>query len=172
MATGLSGANRSARPGDELLNLRVSSVEQLAAECARFHDFPFDIEAQSFDSARRVWTGTFVHGTGDPARVTRRGPWLFRVTEFPVFACAITIHNVLEAEVQDRSQIGVFSFRQVHQTASGCRFEFHQDCDIYIHVDGPFVAELRDVEELTGVRGRIISVGFVDFGVGLATPPG
>jgi hypothetical protein len=55
----------------------------------------------------------------------------------------------------------------VHPTASGCRFEFHQDCDIYIEVDDPFRAELRDVGELMDVRGRIISVGFVDFGVGL-----
>lgn len=151
----------------ELLPLRITSVEQLAAECARVHDFPFDLEAQSVDAVRRTWTGTFMHGTGDPARITRRGPWWFRVTEFPVFACEITIHNVAEAEVQDRSQIGIFSFRQVHRTASGCRFEFHQDCDIYIHVDGPFEAEARDVEELTGVRGRIISVGFVDFGVSI-----
>lgn len=151
----------------ELLPLRITSVEQLAAECARFHDFPFDLEAQSVDAAGRTWTGTFMHGTADPARIIRRGPWLFRVTEFPVFACEITIHNVAEAEVQDRSQIGIFSFRQVHRTASGCRFEFHQDCDIYIHTDGPFLAELRDVEELTGVRGRIISVGFVDFGVSI-----
>lgn len=151
----------------ELLPLRITSVEQLAAECARFHDFPFDLEAQSVDAVGRTWTGTFMHGTADPARITRRGPWLFRVTEFPVFACEITIHNVAEAEVQDRSQIGIFSFREVHRTASGCRFEFHQDCDIYIHTDGPFLAELRDVEELRGVRGRIISVGFVDFGVSI-----
>lgn len=151
----------------EPLNLQFSSVEQLAAACRRFHDFPFDLEEQSFDSARRTWTGNFIRGADDPDRVRSRGSWFFRVTDFPVLACAITIHNVAEAEIQDRAQIGVYSFRQVHRTESGCRFEFHQDCDIYIDVDGPFVAELRDVGELTDLRGRIISVGFVDFGVAI-----
>jgi hypothetical protein len=151
----------------ELLNLRITSVNQLAGECGRFHGFPFDLEGQSFDSARRTWTGHFVRGNDDPARVTIRGSWFFNVTDFPLFASTITIHNVAEAEIQDRAQIGVYTFRQVHPTAAGCRFEFHQDCDIYIAVDGPFLAEICDVGELPGLRGRITSVGFVDFGVAI-----
>jgi len=151
----------------ELLNLRISSVEQLADACGRFHGFPFDLEAQSFDSARRTWTGNFVRGNDDPARVTTRGSWFFNITDFPLFASTITIHNVAEAEIQDRAQIGVYTFRHVHRTASGCRFEFQQDCDLYVTVDGPFLAELCDVRELPGLRGRITSVGFVDFGVAI-----
>jgi len=149
------------------LNLQIGSVEELAHECDRFHDYPFHLEGQSFDAVQHLWTGSFIHGNSDPARVTSRGSWLFKVVEFPLIASQIAIHNVSEAEIQDRSQLGIYTLRRVHRTASGCRFEFHQDCDIYIELDGPFRAELRDVGELMDVRGRIISVGFVDFGVGL-----
>ena len=151
----------------ELLHLRVSSVEQLADACQRFRGFPFYLDGQSFDSAERTWTGQFVRGNDDPARVTTRGSWFFNVTDFPLFATTITIHNVAEAEIQDRAQLGVYTFHEVHRTGSGCRFEFRQDCDLYIAVDGPFVAEVSDVRELTGLRGRITSVGFVDFGVAI-----
>ena len=123
-----------------LLDLKLSSVEELAEECTRFHDLPFDLKAQSFDGAEH--------------------------------ASRITIRNVASAEIQDRAQIGVYTFRQVHRTASGCRCEFHQDCDIDIEVNGPFLAELRDVRELTGMRGRITSVGFVDFGIAIGPTEG
>jgi hypothetical protein len=150
----------------ELLNLKMSSVEELADECARFHDFPFDLEAQSFDSIQHTWTGTFVRRTSDPTRiVTSRRSLFVKVTEFPLFASRITIRNVSDAEIQDRAQIGIYTFRQVNRTASGCRFEFDQDCDISIDVNGPFLAELCDVRELAELRGRITSVGFVDFGI-------
>jgi hypothetical protein len=152
---------------EQPLNLEIWSVDQLAHECDRFHDYPFHLEGQSFDGGQRIWTGSFLRGISAPARVTSRGSWMVRVVEFPLAASQITIHNVSEAEIQDRSQVGIYTLRRVHPTASGCRFEFHQDCDIYIEVDGAFRAELRDVGELTDVRGRIISVGFVDFGVGL-----
>ena len=150
----------------ELLNLKIFSVDELAHECVRFHDFPVDLEAQTFDSAQHTWTGTFVRGTSDPTRiVTSRRSVFVKVTQFPLFASRITIYNVSDAEIQDRAQIGFYTFRQVCQTASGCRFEFHQDCDISIDVDGPFLAELCDVRELAELRGRITSVGFVDFGI-------
>jgi hypothetical protein len=155
------------------LHVRVASVEELAEQCARFHDFPFELEAQSFDTARRTWTGHFLRGTTDPARVvTTRRPWLVKVTEFPVFEVRVTIRHVVDAEIQDRAQIGWYTFRQLHRTADGCRFEFHQDCDIYVAVDGPFDAEISDVRELTDTRGRITSIGFIDFGiqVGAASP--
>lgn len=152
----------------ELLNLEISSVEQLAAEARRFHGFPFDLEGQSFDSAQRTWTGNFVRATSDRSRMTIRGSWFIRVTEFPLVASQIVIRNVSEAEIQDRAQIRTHTFRQVHRTDSGCRLELHQDCDIYIDVDGPFVAEVRDVRELTGLRGRMTSVGFMDFGIGIS----
>jgi hypothetical protein len=54
-------------------------------------------------------------------------------------------------------EIGRYTLRRVHPTTLGCRFEFHQDCDIYIELDGPFRAELRDVGELMAVRGRMAS---------------
>lgn len=150
----------------DVLNVRVSSVEELAQQCARFHDFPFELEAQSFDAAQRTWTGYFLRGTSDPARVvTTRRPWLVKVTEFPVFEVRVTVRNVVEAEIQDRAQIAWHTFRQVHRTADGCRFEFHQDCDIYLVVAGPFDAEIRDVRELADTCGRITSIGFVDFGI-------
>ncbi len=150
----------------DVLNVRVSSVEELAAECARFHDFPFELEAQSFDAAQRTWTGYFLRGSSDPARVvTTRRPWLVKVTEFPVVEVRVTIHGVVNAEIQDRAQIGTYTFQQVQPTGAGCRFEFHQDCDIYIDVDGPFEARICDVRELTDTCGRIISLGFIDFGI-------
>lgn len=149
------------------LNLQIRSVEQLAHECGRFHDYPLHLEGLSVDAGQRIWTGSFIRGNADPARVTSRGSWVFRVVEFPLIASQITIHNVSEAEIQDRSLVGIYTLRRVHPTAWGCRFEFHQDCDIDIHIDGPFRAELRDLGELTDVRGRITSVGFVDFGVGI-----
>jgi hypothetical protein len=150
----------------ELLNLKISTVEELAHECVRFHDFPFDLEAQSFDSLQHTWTGTFVRRTSDPTRIVTSRPSLFvKVTEFPLVASRVTIRNVAEAEIQDRAQIGTYTFRQVHPTAFGCRFEFHQDCDISIDVDGPFLAEVCDVRELAELRGRVVSVGFVDFGI-------
>jgi hypothetical protein len=153
--------------GSERLDLQIRSVEELAHECARFHDYPFHLERQSFDDVQRVWTASFVRRNSDPARVTSRGSWLLNVVEFPLIDSEIAIHNVLEAEIQDRSQIGIYTLRRVHAIASGCRFEFHQDCDIYINVAGPFTAELRDVGEVRGARGRIISVGFMAFGVGI-----
>lgn len=160
---------KSATKVSELLNLRISSVDQLAIACARFHDCPFDLAAQSFDSEQHTWTGDFVRASSDPTRIVRtRRALLLKVTEFPLIASRIVIHNVVEAEIQDRAQIGTYTFRQVHRTDSGCCFEFHQDCDIYIDVSGPFVAELRDVGELADVRGRITSVGFMDFGIQLA----
>jgi hypothetical protein len=149
-----------------LLHLDVSSVDQLAYQCGRFHDFPFDLEGQRFDGARQTWTGSFVRASGDAARmVTTRWAWIVRVTDFPLLECEVTIGNVAEVEIQDRAQIGRYTFRQVHRTASGCRFEFHQDCDICVHLDGPFVAQLRDMRELADIRGRITSVGLVDFGI-------
>jgi hypothetical protein len=152
--------------GTDELNVRVSSVEQLAAECRRFHDFPFELDAQAFDPVRRTWTGYFLRGTSDPARVvTTRRPWLVKVTEFPVFEVRVTIRNVVEAEIQDRAQIAWHTFREVHRTADGCRFEFHQDCDIYLDLDGPFDAEISDMRELTDTCGRITSIGFIDFGI-------
>ena len=151
---------------NDILNVRVSSVEELAQHCARFHDFPFELEDQSFDAAQRTWTGYFVRGTSDPARVvTTRRPWLVKVTEFPIFEVRVTVRNVVEAEIQDRAQIAWHTFRQVHRTADGCRFEFHQDCDIYLTVDGAFDAEICDVRELTDTCGRITSIGFIDFGI-------
>ena len=150
--------------GSELLHLGISSVDELAYQCGRFHDFPFDLEAQRFDSARQTWTGSFLRG--DAARiVTTRWAWVIRLTEFPLIECEVAVGNVSEVEVHDRAQIGTYTLRQVHRTASGCRFEFHQDCDICVHVSGPFVAEIRDVRELTDVRGRITAVGLVDFGI-------
>jgi hypothetical protein len=156
------------------LRLTVSTVNDLADQCSRFHDFPFDLDAQFYDSAERSWTGCFMRATSDPTRVvTTRRPWLVTVTEFPVIETTVTIRHVVEAEIQDRAQIGHYSFRKVHRTATGCRFEFHQDCDIYIDIDGPFEAEIRDVGELTDTHGRITSLGFVDFGiqVGAWLPP-
>ena len=156
---------------NDVLNLRVWSVEELAAQCARFHGFPFELEAQAFDTARRTWTGYFLRGSSDPARVvTTRRPWLVTVTEFPVFEVRVTIHNVVDAEIQDRAQIGTYTFRHVHRTAAGCRFEFRQDCDIHIEVDGPFHAELSDVRELPETRGRITWFGFIDFGIQVGAP--
>ena len=149
----------------ELLALDISSVDELAYQCGRFHHFPFDLEAQRFDSARQTWTGSFLRA-GDAARiVTTRWAWVIRMTEFPLIDCEVTIGNVAEVEVQDRAQIGTYTLRQVIQTASGCRFEFHQDCDICVHLNGPFVAEVRDIRELAEVRGRITAVGLVDFGI-------
>jgi len=148
------------------LHLSLSTVEDLANECGRFHDFPFHLGAQSYDTAQRTWTGYFIRGSADPSRVvTTRRPWLVKVTEFPIIETAVAIRHVTEAEIQDRAQVGVYTFRQVHRTATGCRFEFHQDCDIYIDIDGPFEAEIRDVRELTRARGRITSLGFLDFGI-------
>ena len=150
----------------DILDVRVSSVEELATRCGRFHDFPFELDAQSFDPVQHTWTGYFLRGTNDPARiVTTRRPFLVTVTEFPVFEVRVTIRNVVDAEIQDRAQIAWHTFRQVHRTADGCRFELHQDCDIYLAVDGPFDAEIADVRELTDTRGRITSLGFIDFGV-------
>lgn len=150
----------------ELLHFTISSVGQLADECGRFHDFPFDLEAQRFDSARQTWTGSFIRATSDPARIaTTRWAWFIKVIDFPLLASEVVIRNVSEVEIQDRAQIGTYTLRHVHPTASGCRFEFHQDCDICVHVNGPFAAELHDIRELTDVRGRITSFGCVDFGI-------
>lgn len=148
------------------LNLRVRNVEELAIACARFHDFPFELEAQHFDAARRTWTGHFLRGSDDPARfVTTRWLGLFKVIQFPVIQVRVTIHSVVDAEIQDRAQIGCYTFRQVHRTSTGCRFEFHQDCDILIGVDGPLDAEICDVGEMTDAHGTITSLGPVDFGI-------
>lgn len=149
-----------------LRHLDVSSVDELAYQCGRFHDFPFDLGAQRFDTARQTWTGRFLRASEDGARSEiTRWAWFVRVLEFPLIESEITIRNVVEVEIQDRAQIGTYTFRQVYRTASGCRFEFHQDCDICVHVNGPFAAELHDVGELADVRGRITSVGLVDFGI-------
>ena len=67
-------------------NLRIWSVEQLAHECGRFHGYPFHLEGQSFDGVQHLWTGSFIRGGSDPARVTSRGPWVFKVVEFPLIA--------------------------------------------------------------------------------------
>jgi hypothetical protein len=148
------------------LNLRVTNVEDLARACARFHDFPFELEAQQFDAVSRTWTGYFLRGSDDPGRVvTRRWLRLLKVVEFPVIQVRVTIRNVVEAEIQDRAQIGRYTFRQLHRTGAGCRFEFHQDCDIFIEVEGPLDADVRDVAELSGTHGSITSVGIVDFGI-------
>lgn len=151
---------------NDVLNLRVSSVEGLADVCAHFHDYPFDVRAQHFDAESRTWIADFLRGSSDPDRVvTRRWLGVFRVIEFPIVQVRVTIRNVIEAEIQDRAQIGYYTFRQVHRTPSGCRFEFHQDCDILVQVDGPFEADVRDVEEVAALQGRITSVGLVDFGI-------
>jgi len=148
------------------LNLRVRSVEDLAIACARFHDFPFELEAQRFDAASRTWTGHFLRGSDDPSRfVTRRWLRVFKVIHFPVIEVRVTIHDVVEAEIQDRAQIGCYTFRQVHRTPAGCRFELNQDCDILIAVDGALDAEVCDVGEVTDAHGTITSFGPVDFGI-------
>ena len=160
-------------PGCSQLRLIVSSVEELARECGRFHDFPFELETQVYDAVRRTWTGHFLRGTDDRSRIiTTRRALIVTVTEFPVIETRVTIRNVLDTEIQDRAQIGSYTFRQVHRTSAGCRFEFHQDCDIYIDVDGPFEAEVCDLRELPDTSGRITSLGFMDFGiqVGAVTP--
>jgi hypothetical protein len=154
----------------DVLNVRISSVEELAEQCTRFHDFPFELEGQVFDAAQRTWTGYFLRGTSDPARVvTTRRALIVKITEFPVFEVRVTVRNVVEAEIQDRAQIAWHTFRQVHRTEHGCRFEFHQDCDIYLAVDGPFDAEISDVGEAAGTCGRITSVGFIDCGIQVST---
>ena len=146
--------------------LRVSSVEGLADAAANFHDFPFDLQAQHFDAESRTWTGVFLRGSSDPGRmITRQWFRVFKVLEFPIIQVRVTIRNVVDAEIQDRAQIGYYTFRQLRRTPSGCRFEFHQDCDIKIYVDGDFEADVRDVGEVTDLRGRITSLGLVDFGV-------
>ena len=146
--------------------LRVASAEGLADACANFHDFPFDLQDQAFDAESGTWTALFLRGSSDPARVaTRRWFWFFKMIEFPVIQVRVTIRNVTEAEIQDRAQIGWYTFRQVHRTPYGLRFEFHQDCDINLHVDGGITADVCDVRELTDMRGRITSLGLVDFGV-------
>jgi hypothetical protein len=158
--------DRQSGPVSELLHFTISSVGQLADECGRFHDFPFDLEAQRFDSAQQTWTGSFIRAASDPRRiVTTRWAWFVKVMDFPLIASEILIRNVTEVEIQDRAQIGTYTLRQVHPTASGCRFEFHQDCDICVHVNGPLVAEFRDIRELADARGRIIAVGPADFGI-------
>ena len=147
----------------DVLNVRVSSVESLADLCALFHDFPFALDAQQFEPVSRTWTGYFLRGSSDPDRaVTTRWLWLFKVMKFPVVEVRVTIHNVVDAEIQDRAQIGTYTLRQVHRTTSGCCFEFHQDCDIYVDVDGPFEADVSDVGELSDTEGRVASFGFVD----------
>lgn len=154
------------RFSSDAVHVRATSVEELAAQCARFHDFPFELDAQSFDAAQRTWTGLFLRGSTDPARVvTTRRPWLVKVTEFPVFEVRVTIRHVVEAEIQDRAQIAWHTFRKVHRTPDGCRFEFHQDCDIYLTLDGAVDAEIADVGEVSGACGRITSIGFIDFGI-------
>jgi hypothetical protein len=153
----------------DILQVRVSSVEGLADACAHFHDFPFELQAQHFDAGSRTWTAFFMRGSSDPARVTsRRWLGLVKVLEFPIVEVRVTIRNVIEAEIQDRAQIGAYTFHDVYRTSSGCRFEFHQDCDITIHVDGPFDADIRDVRELTDRHGRITSLGLLDFGIQVA----
>ena len=150
----------------DVLNVRLSSVEALAELCALFQDFPFELDAQRFEPVSRTWTGYFLRGSSDPARaVTTRWLWLFTVMTFPVVEVRVTIHNVIDAEIQDRAQIGAYTFRQLHRTSTGCCFEFHQDCDIYIDVDGPFEAEVRDEGELSDTEGRIASFGLVDAGI-------
>ena len=95
----------------ELLNLKIFSVDELAHECARFHDFPVDLDAQTFDRAQHTWTGTFVRGTNDPTRiVTIRRSVFVKVTQFPLFASRITIYNVSDAEIQDRPRLASTHF--------------------------------------------------------------
>ena len=82
-----------------LLHVDVSSGDELAYQCARFHDFPFDLEAQRFDSARQTWTGSFFRA-GDAARiVTTRWAWVIRLTEFPLIECEVILANVSEVEI-------------------------------------------------------------------------
>jgi hypothetical protein len=40
--------------------MKMGSVEELAHECGRFHDYPFHLEGQSLDAVQRIILVGFV----------------------------------------------------------------------------------------------------------------
>jgi hypothetical protein len=149
-----------------LLHNRFDGFAGLRAECVGLHDCLFDLDGAVFDAVRRTWRATFLRPLDDPARTVRVRRWLLLTTRyFPIIESTITIEHVRAVTIDDRARIGTYTFTDVDEIASGCRFVFNEELAIDLELERPVAGEFRDERELPGRRGRITSLASIESGL-------
>jgi hypothetical protein len=149
-----------------LLRNRFATFAALRTECARLHDCLFDLDGAVFDADAQTWRATFLRPVEDPARtVTVRSYLLLTTHYFPLLESTITIERVRAVTIHDRAGIGTYTFNDVHEIASGCRFAFNEELEIDLELATPPAGEFRDEREVPDRRGYVTSLAFVEFGL-------
>ncbi|MCP4645711.1 MAG: hypothetical protein GY851_35020 [bacterium] len=129
--------------------LLAVDAESLHALGDLIHDEYFELDDVTFCQEQGIVTIPYrrmFHG--GPSRLIRF--WLlFATFEVDVIRSVLTIHHVQDCRIDDRSQIGTFSFNTISYDEGTLRIECNEDLDLHLTVT-TVEAESRDVE----VRGK------------------
>jgi len=127
----------------------VTSADGLDSVIGLTHDEHFDMDDVSFSKEQgvvRIPYRRMFHG--HPGRLIRN--WLIcRTYELDVIRSILTIRNVEEYHVDDRSHIGPYSFNTMSYANGSLLIKCCEDCDLRM-VTRKLEIESRDVE----VRGK------------------
>jgi hypothetical protein len=149
-----------------LVQNRFSTFADLRKECARLHDCHFGLDGSVFDADAHRWRATFLRPLEDPDRIVKIRKYLVLTTHsFPVLESSITIERVRAVAIHDRANIGTYTFNDVQELASGCRFAFNENLEIDLDFENPPSGEFRDERDRPDLRGYITRLAFVDFGI-------
>jgi hypothetical protein len=135
----------------------VTSADGLDSVIGLTHDEHFDLDDVSFSEEQGVvripYRRIFY---GHPGRLIRN--WLiFKTYELDVIRSILTIRNVEEYQIDDRSHIGTYSFNTMSYTNGSLLIKCCEDCDLRM-VTRKLEIESRDVE----VRGKSrVNYGFL-----------
>jgi len=127
----------------------VTSADALDSVIRLIHDEHFELDEVSFSKDQGVVTIPYrrmFHG--NPGRLIRN--WLIcRTYELDVIRSILTIRNVQEYDVDDRSHIGTYSFNTMSYDNGSLLIRCCEDCDLRM-VTPKLEIESRDLE----VKGK------------------
>jgi hypothetical protein len=137
--------------------LVVTNDDDLDSLTGLIHDEFFCLDDVTFSSDQGMVTIQYrriFHG--HPGRMIRN--WLIAQTyEVDVIRSQLTIRNVEDYSVEDKSHIGTYSFNKVYYSNSVLMFRINEDLDLKMVVP-KLEIESRDLE----VRGKVrITHGFL-----------
>lgn len=125
--------------------IKVTSAKAFDSIIGLLHDEHFELDDVSFSEEQAVVTIPYrrmFHKK--PGRLIRN--WIiFRTYEFDVIRSILTIRNVQEYEVDDRSHIGTYSFNTILYDKGSLLIKCCEDCDLRL-VTSKIEIESHDVE--------------------------
>lgn len=145
--------------GGNLVTIDIADENSLLRACDILHDARFDLSTARFDELAGRWQAMFVREFFEDLSLLRRRRFLFLSWyTFPMAETTLQLSEITSYHINDRSQIGTYSFNECRPQRGSYRLAFCEDMEISMTFRDKPEGKLQDIK-LLDERGSYWAIG-------------